>query len=163
MSTLPCLCALSVALAQAVLAAEGPCDIAGKAGNPCVAAHSTVRALYGSYAGPLYRVARPINNASANISVLAPGGIADITAQDKFCGAGDCVIATIFDQSPKGNHLVQRISDGVVHKMVNASRHKVGVANGDVFGMWFDPGQCTTCPLELPPLQYIYIYILKCI
>ena len=37
---------LQIALAAA---AEGPCDITGKAGNPCVAAHSTVRALYAAY------------------------------------------------------------------------------------------------------------------
>ena len=38
-------------------AGVGPCDITGKAGNPCVAAHSTTRALYAAYDGPLYRVA----------------------------------------------------------------------------------------------------------
>ena len=120
--------------------AEGPCDILDAAGNKCVAAHSTVRALYAKYGGPLYRVIRP-NNASVNISALGPGGFADIAAHEKFCGAGDCVIANIFDQSPQGNHLYQRISDGVVHKMVNASRHKISVAGGaEVFGMWFDPG-----------------------
>ena len=41
-------------LAFVVLAADGPCDILGRAGNPCVAAHSTVRALYAKYEGPLY-------------------------------------------------------------------------------------------------------------
>lgn len=119
---------------------EGPCDILAAAGNDCVAAHSTVRALYAQYAGPLYKVQLP-NNATANISVLKPGGFADIAAHEKFCAAGDCVIAKIFDQSPQGNHLYQRISDGVVHKMVNASKHKISVAGGvEVFGMWFDPG-----------------------
>jgi hypothetical protein len=123
----------AAALAQLLLAAEaaeGPCDILAAAGNPCVAAHSTVRALYAQHAGPLYRVIRPVDNSSANISVLAPGGFADVAAQDKFCAAGDCVIANIFDQSPHRNHLYQRISDGVVHKMVNASRHRIGVAGG---------------------------------
>lgn len=37
-------------------AISGPCDIFGAAGTPCVAAHSTVRALYGAYAGALYEV-----------------------------------------------------------------------------------------------------------
>jgi hypothetical protein len=41
-----------------VTRADGPCDIFGKAGNPCVAAHSVVRALYKNYTGPLYRVIR---------------------------------------------------------------------------------------------------------
>lgn len=82
-------------------AVEGPCDLLAEAGNQCVAAHSTVRSLYAHYAGPLYRVSRP-NNASANISVLEPGGFADIAAHEKFCAAGDCVIANVFDQSPQG-------------------------------------------------------------
>lgn len=127
-------------LLHVAVAARGPCDILDAAGNPCVAAHSTVRALHSGYNGPLYRVQRP-NNASANISVLEPGGFADIAAHLEFCAAGDCVIATIFDQSPENNHLNQRISDGVVHKMVNASQHKISVTGGvEVFGMWFDPG-----------------------
>src|SRR5678816_396948 len=32
----------------------GPCDIYAAAGAPCVAAHSTTRALYAAYSGPLY-------------------------------------------------------------------------------------------------------------
>ena len=130
-------------LAAASAAEEGPCDILAAAGNPCVAAHSTVRALFGQYAGPLYRVTRPnANNASANISVLAPGAFADVGAHEKFCALGDCVISAIFDQTQNRNHLAQRISDGVVHKMVNASRHKIAVSGGktEVFAMWFDPG-----------------------
>lgn len=124
---------------------QGPCDILAGAGNTCFAAHSTVRALYSSYAGPLYNVRRP-NNESVNISVLEAGGFADIAAHEKFCPAGECVIATVFDQSPQGNHLGQRnTTDGsgnrVVHKMVNASAHKIAVRGGvSVFGMWFGPG-----------------------
>lgn len=135
----------AAALSQLIFvaaAAQGPCDILATAGNPCVAAHSTVRALFGHYSGPLYRVTRPLaNNVSATIGVLQPGGFADVASHEKFCSAGDCVIANIFDQSPQGNHLHQRISDGVVHKMVNASKHKISVADGTkVFGMWFDAG-----------------------
>ena len=37
---------------------EGPCDIYARAGAPCVAAHSTTRALYAAYDGPLYQVMR---------------------------------------------------------------------------------------------------------
>ncbi|MEU6721290.1 arabinofuranosidase catalytic domain-containing protein [Nonomuraea sp. NPDC046802] len=33
-------------------------------GTPCVAAHSTTRALYASYNGPLYRVRRASDNAT---------------------------------------------------------------------------------------------------
>ena len=78
---------------------------------------------------------------ATNISVLKAGGFADIAAHDAFCSAGDCVIATVFDQSLHGNHLGQRISGGVVHNMVNASQHKISVAGGVVvYGMWFEPG-----------------------
>jgi hypothetical protein len=144
-----------VAAAAPSGAAEGPCDILAAAGNPCGAAHSTVRALFAHYAGPLYKVTRPsAGNVSANISVLKPGGFADIAAHEKFCADGDCVISNIFDQSPNLNHLYQRISDGVVHKMVNASKHKIAVAGGlEVFGMWFDKGHGyrTQKLLPLPP------------
>ncbi|MEV7971457.1 arabinofuranosidase catalytic domain-containing protein, partial [Sphaerisporangium sp. NPDC088356] len=39
-----------------------PCDIYAAGGTPCVAAHSTTRALYGSYNGPLYQVRRSSDN-----------------------------------------------------------------------------------------------------
>ena len=58
--------------------AEGPCDILVAAGNPCVAAHSTVRALYKNYSGPLYRVDRT-DGRTANVGVLETGGFANIT------------------------------------------------------------------------------------
>src|SRR5882757_8072310 len=31
---------------------EGPCDVYAAAGDPCVAAHSSTRALYAGYSGP---------------------------------------------------------------------------------------------------------------
>ena len=37
---------------------QGSCDIYASAGAPCVAAHSTTRALYAAYNGPLYQVLR---------------------------------------------------------------------------------------------------------
>jgi len=127
--------AASAAAAAAAAAAPGPCDILGAAGNPCVAAHSTTRALYSAYAGPLYNVTRASDGASANISVLSPGGFANASAHEAFCAALDCVISNVFDQSPLGNHLHQR------HKLVNASQLRVTVGGGvPVFGMHFDPG-----------------------
>lgn len=35
---------------------QGPCDIYGAAGQPCVAAYSTVRRLLSTYTGPLYQI-----------------------------------------------------------------------------------------------------------
>ena len=137
MKTTPALFVVVASVVCGVLSAtEGPCDITGKAGNPCVAAHSTTRALYAAYAGPLYRVTRNSDGQSANISVLDTGGFADISVHEQFCAKMDCVISTVFDQSPQGNHLGQR------HKLVNASQHKimVGPQGTHVYGMWFDPG-----------------------
>ena len=51
--------AIAAVIATAAAAeGGGPCDILGAVGNPCVAAHSTVRALYAKYDGPLYNVTR---------------------------------------------------------------------------------------------------------
>jgi len=94
---------------------QGPCDIYATAGTPCVAAHSTTRALYASYNGPLYQVRRLSDNAVKNIGVVRPralphpdpGGYADAAAQDAFCANTTCVITKIYDQSPNHNDLTQ--------------------------------------------------------
>ena len=83
----------------------GPCDIYGNSGTPCVAAHSTVRALYVDYDGPLYQVARLSDGRVRNIGVLATGGYADAAAQDSFCAKTSCMITRIYDQSPVHNDL----------------------------------------------------------
>src|ERR1700745_3772868 len=51
----------------ALAAGTGPCDIYASGGTPCVAAHSTTRALYGSYNGNLYQVKRSSDNSTLNI------------------------------------------------------------------------------------------------
>ncbi len=91
---------------------EGPCDIYAADGCPCVAAHSTTRALYASYNGPLYQVLRQSDGKTLDIGVVQPsagdaGGYADAAAQDAFCANTYCWITTIYDQSGKDNHLVQ--------------------------------------------------------
>ena len=120
----------------AVAAAKGPCDILAAAGNPCVAAHSTVRALYEAYDGPLYNVTRSSDDQSALIGVLSSGGFANKSAHDQFCSKLDCVISNVMDQSGLGNHLGRR------HKLVNASWHPITVGKDKtpVYGMWFGPG-----------------------
>ena len=52
---------------------EGPCDIYAAAGDPCVAAHSTTRALYAAYNGPLYQVLRQSDGKTMDIGVVQPG------------------------------------------------------------------------------------------
>jgi non-reducing end alpha-L-arabinofuranosidase len=91
---------------------QGPGDIYAAAGTPCVAAHSTTRALYASYNGPLYQVMRQSDGKTLDIGVVQPsgstaGGYADAAAQDAFCANTYGWITTIYDQSGKGNHLVQ--------------------------------------------------------
>jgi hypothetical protein len=94
---------------------QGPCDIYAANGAPCVAAHSTTRALYASYSGPLYQVLRQSDGKTMDVGVVRgsaspvpdPGGYADAAAQDAFCANTYCWIAPIYDQSPKHNDLVQ--------------------------------------------------------
>jgi non-reducing end alpha-L-arabinofuranosidase len=94
---------------------QGPCDIYGAAGTPCVAAHSTTRALSATYNGPLYQVKRQSDGKVSDIGLVQPvnrqfpiaGGYANAAAQDTFCANTICVINVIYDQSGKGNHLRQ--------------------------------------------------------
>src|SRR5688572_25033796 len=94
---------------------QGPCDIYGAAGTPCVAAHSTTRALSAAYSGPLYQVKRQSDGRTLDIGVVKAvasplpdaGGYADAAAQDAFCANTLCLIDRIYDQSGKGNHLYQ--------------------------------------------------------
>ena len=84
---------------------QGPCDIYQAASTPCVAAHSTVRALYAAYSGSLYQVRRASDGGTRDIPVLAAGGFANTSVQDSFCANTSCTISIIYDQSPQKNHL----------------------------------------------------------
>ena len=91
---------------------DGPCDVYAQGGAPCVAAHSTTRALYKNYDGPLYQVMRQSDGKTLDIGVVQPsagdpGGYADAAAQDRFCKDTYCWITILYDQSGKENHLVQ--------------------------------------------------------
>jgi hypothetical protein len=85
----------------------GPCDIFAAAGTPCVAAHSTVRAMFAGYNKPLYQVRKVSDNSTKDIPVLAGAGVADASVQDAFCGstARACTISIIYDQTGNGNDL----------------------------------------------------------
>ena len=97
----------TVAQAATPPAAERPCDIYAAGGTPCVAAHSTTRALYASYHGPLYAVERLSDHGVRDIGLLQRGGYADAGAQDRFCADTTCLITTLYDQSPMHNDLTQ--------------------------------------------------------
>jgi hypothetical protein len=144
---------VALPLLAALAGATGPCDILAAAGTPCFAAHSTVRALFAKYDGPLYTVKSNHTGKSSNISVIQPGGFANVKEHEAICpNVGDCVIEYIIDQAGNGNHLSQRDDTGIPggthswdhgrrHMMVDASRHKIYVGSGStpVYGMWFDP------------------------
>ena len=73
-------------------ATQEPCDIYAAASTPCVAAHSTTRALYAAYSGNLYQVRRSSDNTTLNIGTVSAGGVANAASQDSFCSGTTCVI-----------------------------------------------------------------------
>eukprot|EP01051_Picozoa_sp_SAG22_P020317 SAG22_NODE_4058_length_1402_cov_1.413661_1_plen_379_part_00 len=134
---------LVLALAQPAFA--GPCDVLGSASppTPCAAAHSTTRALYSAYAGPLYQLRRTIDKAMMDIHVTAAGGFADAAQQDRFCGGSACHIWLIYDQSPRRNHL-HIAPPGGAHKEedapVNATRESLSLGGHKVYAAVFEGG-----------------------
>ncbi len=91
---------------------EGPCDIYAAAGTPCVAAHSSTRALLSSYNGPLYQVMRKSDGKTLDIGIVQPsegdaGGYANAAAHDAFCANTLCLITILYDHSGNGNHMFQ--------------------------------------------------------
>ncbi len=77
---------LTGAGATQAAAATGPCDVYGAAGQRCVAAYSTTRALFTNYAGSLYQVTRSSDNASTNIGLLSTGGIVNAATHLRVSG-----------------------------------------------------------------------------
>src|ERR1019366_6446242 len=117
--------------ADAGSGATEPCDIYQSGGTPCVAAHSTVRALYGSYGGSVYQVRRASDHATRDIPVLSRGGFADSSVQDSFCAGTKCTISILYDQSPQGNDLLVSppahwLPDGGAEANATAASIKVG-------------------------------------
>jgi len=111
-ATLMVACKSSLGSATTSRRPQGPCDIYAAGGTPCVAVHSTTRALSAAYNGPLYQVVRQSDGKTLDIGVVQPsaadgGGYADAAAQDAFCANTMCFIKVIYDQSGKGNNLYQ--------------------------------------------------------
>lgn len=96
---------LSATVGTAQVASSLPCDIYASAGTRCVAAHSTVRALYAAYNGSLYEVKRASDGKTLSIRTLRPGDYANAAAQNAFCAGTSCIITEIYDQSPEHNNL----------------------------------------------------------
>jgi non-reducing end alpha-L-arabinofuranosidase len=133
----------------------GPCDIYAAAGDPCVAAHSTTRALYASYKGPLYQVLRQSDGRTLDIGVVEPsaspvpdpGGYANAAAQDAFCANTYCWIAKIYDQSPKHNDLIQAPrggfsgpSMGGFNNLPIADMAPITIMGHKAYGVFIAPG-----------------------
>ncbi len=134
---------------------QGPCDIYAAGGAPCMAAHSTTRALYAAYNGPLYQVMRQSDGKTLDIGVVQPvaspspdaGGYADAAAQDAFCTGTYCWITTLYDQSGKGNHLVQPPRGGFsgpalggFNNLPVADWAPISVMGHKVYGVFIAPG-----------------------
>jgi non-reducing end alpha-L-arabinofuranosidase len=134
---------------------QGPCDIYASAGDPCVAAHSTTRALYAAYNGPLYQVLRQSDGKTLDMSVVQPavspvpdpGGYADAAAQDRFCAGTYCWISIIYDQSPRHNDLTQAPRGGFggpalggFNTLPIADMAPITIMGHKVYGVFIEPG-----------------------
>ncbi|KAI1212003.1 Arabinosidase B [Annulohypoxylon truncatum] len=134
-------------VASSSLVAAGPCDIYSSGGTPCVAAHSTTRALYSAYSGALYQVQRGSDSATTTISPLSAGGVANAAAQDTFCANTTCLITIIYDQSGNGNHLTQAPPGGFsgpdtngYDNLASATGAPVTLNGQKAYGVFVSPG-----------------------
>jgi non-reducing end alpha-L-arabinofuranosidase len=134
---------------------QGPCDIYAAAGTPCVAAHSSTRALYAAYRGPLYQIRRLSDDRLRDIGVVAPGarpaadpgGYADAAAQDAFCRDTTCLVTVLYDQSPQHNDLTQAPRGGFsgpalggFNNLPIADMAPVTVSGHKAYGIFIEPG-----------------------
>lgn len=76
---------------------------------PAAAVAYSVRRLLGSYTGPLLRVRRSGDGASADIGATI-GGDLDATALASFCGASSCFVSTWYDQSGNAQDATQAVA-----------------------------------------------------
>ncbi|MFJ3222834.1 alpha-L-arabinofuranosidase B [Streptomyces sp. NPDC086783] len=132
---------------SAAAAGSLPCDLYAAGGTPCVAAHSTTRALYSAYNGRLYQVRRASDGSTRDIGALGAGGYADAAAQDSFCAGTSCLITVIYDQSARGNHLTQAPPGGFqgpaaggYDNLAEASAAPVTVGGHKAYGVFIAPG-----------------------
>ncbi|WPG98235.1 putative alpha-N-arabinofuranosidase B [Acrodontium crateriforme] len=134
-------------LATSALVAAGPCDIYASGNTPCVAAHSTTRALYSRFNGALYQVRRASDSTTTTIKPLSAGGVANSATQDKFCQGTTCLITTIYDQSGRGNHLTDAPPGGAAtgplaggyDNLADASAAPITLSGKKVYGVYINP------------------------
>ena len=127
---------IGIAQQPAAAAGTGPCDIYGN----CVAAHSTVRALYGSYNGNLYQVNRASDGATTNIGLLSAGGYANAAAQDSFCSATTCTITESTISPEHGNNLTVGPAGGAAgaDTASSANAAQITIAGHEAYGVYIN-------------------------
>jgi hypothetical protein len=111
--------------------------------------------LYATYNGPLYQVLRQSDGKTLDIGVVKPsaspapdaGGYADAGAQDAFCANTYCWIATVYDQSGKGNHLTQAPRGGFSGPAMGgfnnspvADMAPITIMGHKAYGVFIEPG-----------------------
>jgi non-reducing end alpha-L-arabinofuranosidase len=120
-----------------------PCDLYAAGGTPCVAAHSTTRALYDAYRGKLYQVRRSSDNATRDISALS-SGVADAANQDSFCAGTTCVTTVLYDQSGRVNDLWYQGSSAVPgspqSRPAVATTESLTVGGTKAYSLYINPG-----------------------
>lgn len=132
---------------MASLASAGPCDLYASGDTPCVAAHSTTRALYSAYSGSLYQVKRTSDSSTTDVAPLSAGGVANSAVQDSFCEGTTCLITIVYDQSGNGNHLKQAPPGGFDGPESNGYDNLAGAIGAPVtlngqkaYGVFVSPG-----------------------
>jgi len=123
---------------------SGPCDIYAAGGTPCVAAHSTTRALYHAYNGNLYQVRRSSDNSTRDVAVLVAGGPANAATQDSFCANTTCVITVLYDQSGHGNDMwyqgSAQVPGSTSSSPARATTESLTVAGSKAYSLYINPG-----------------------
>jgi hypothetical protein len=140
----------------------------------CAAAHSTVRALYASYSGKLYRIKRDSDKTYQDIPTIEPGGVADSSVQDTFCAGTKCTITRLWDQSGNGNYVDAETQDAEEvsarpqagnngMSAANAMQESLTVSGKKVYALYMKPAQAywhdgskTKMPLGKEP-QGVYM------
>jgi len=144
---------------------KGPCDIYAEDGGPCVGAHSTVRALFAEYDGPLYQVRK--GDSVMDIRTVGPGGMAKAADQESFCGVEACTISVIYDQSGWKNDLTKAPPGMASPKAGIEAKAKgipITIGGHQLYGVHIVPGggyrnndACGTATGDKPETEYMVV------
>ncbi|HEX6272776.1 MAG TPA: arabinofuranosidase catalytic domain-containing protein [Polyangiaceae bacterium] len=133
----------------------GPCDIYRDAGQPCVAAYSTVRRLSSTYTGPLYQIRSESSDQNTGTGGQThdigqtSAGLADAAQIDAICTETVCTVSLLYDQSGRGNHLpvakagIQAGGPFAAYDdfEANATKGPVTVAGHELYSLYLEPRQ----------------------